>query len=375
MKYLNEKLTTLILYLIDIIFDNPNLKNGFIPTSPRKIERDGDFIHAPGRFGFVAKDVLKADGNYKDHRPVGEPQDDGDDKMHCVSESICNTIETRMNYYISLGAKATDQQKMTLAIFRHFNLIKKVDGKEKCLISTRYVAAGSGTTIRGNSQKTVVDFIRHYGLVPKDEHPYVRSWNEYYYPANGVSINGNKVPQELLDKGKRLVEYIEFNYEWVHPNDVADTYTFGPLQNIGFAWELPVNGIIPRTDRQSNHAFMGDGKQSAYHQVFDSYDPFDKKVAVNFYKSYGIIVTIKAKQPLTTYNSAYINALKKKGLEYVLLVNKFANFDQGVYRLLTNEIEKANLKVMLDAGVKKLANDGKLTGISVEDFKKIINLA
>jgi len=369
-KITNENLKTIILYFIDVVLNRPNLKNGLITTPFKKIDQEGDFIYSPGRLGFVEKKVLKEDGDYRGFRPDGEQQNVGSDKMHCVSESACNNIETRVNYYLFLidNGKASKDQTEVVNIFKHFGLIKN----GKCLLSTRYVAAGSGTTVRGNSQKAVADFIRHYGLVAKDDYPYVNDWNEYYYTGDRA-IKGNKLPSGLMAKGQRLIEYVEFNYEWVAPLDIPETYPLGPMQNIAYAWYGDVSGILKRNSYTANHAFQGDGKKPTYQQIFDSYYPFDKKAALNFYKEYGMLYTFKAKKTLSKFNTAYIKELKKRGLEYILLVNKFEDYDPGAYKLLDTGLEKADLKVVLDNGIKKLALEGKLTGISTQDFAKILN--
>ncbi len=374
-KYTNESLWTLFLYFVDKILRRKNLDNGLILTSPKKIEKDGDFVHQPLGFSLTGKKVIKEDGNFLFFRPEGQQQNIGSEKMHCVSESDCNTIQTVVNFFLHLidNGKATKEQIEIVNVFRAFGLIKKIDGKEECLLSTRYVAAGSGTTIRGNGQKIVVDFIRHYGLVADDDFPYVNDWTEYYYTGD-TSINGNKLPSDLIKKGQKLLEYIEFSYEWVHPNNIIDTYKYGALQTVVYAWNRPVNGIYQRTTNKANHATQGDGFDN-YHLLFDSYAPFDKKLVPNFYTQYAMLITIKLKKPMSPYNIDFIRKLRKKGWKYVLLINDVGEYKRGAYELKDDKIVSANIEDVVDDWVKQKAEKGELEGISTDDFKKLINLA
>jgi len=360
-----------ILVHIDRAFDKPNISDGFQETSKRQIDKDGDYQHEPGVLGaFTKRDIF--DGlDMRKFRPVGEQQNDVFEKMWCVSESANNNKETNGNAMIhleGLGKLSKDELEI-LKIARHFGLIKG----DKWLLDTNYTAIGSGTTRRGNSQKKVGNFIRHYGIVPKGTVPVGKDWNSNYYRKDGVRVNGNKLPKEALELGKKIAEYLDIKYEWVAPQNSAKTYKYGVLQTSCRAPSPLRNGIYQRTTLQRNHANQRDHDPKTHIDVFDSYDPFEKKYALNYAFGWGMLYTIKLKKKLEPFNKDYIQSLKKKW-DYVLLVNDCGTYSQGVYKLLEDSIEKADLKVMLDNGVKKLKIDGKLEGINSEDFKRIVNL-
>jgi len=361
-----------ILFLIDKVLKRPNIKNGFIETPVKKILKDGDYVYSPDSFGFVVKHPYFEKMKLSPFRPEGEQQNRPFEKMHCVSESACNTIETNINALIRLEEEKAigDNAAEILKVFRYLGLIK--DGK--CLLDTNYVAIGSGTTRRGNTQKAVADFIRHYGLLPKGSVLDGDDWNSHYLRP-GAYINGNRLPSEHLEKGKRLVEFINFSYEWVAPKDFANTYKFGALQTSAYMPSPMKNDIYQNTDLPRNHAITTDYDTAQYVGVFDSYNPFDKKFAKNYAFGWAMLYTLSVKKKFTVFNESEISKLKNRGLDYILLVEDLSNeYTNGAYRLSNGLVEKvADIKPFIDNGVIKLKEDGKLVGISRDDFQKLLN--
>jgi hypothetical protein len=361
-----------LLVYVDRLLKRPNIKRGFIETTPEQIKRQGDYVHDPERLGFVFKHPYFAEADLSRYRPTGEQQNNNFEKMHCVSESACNTIETNVNYLVALekSGKADKNASELLKIFRYFGLIKD----DKCLIDTNYVAIGSGTTMRGNSQERVADFIRHYGLVPKGTLPDMPTWNQHYFRP-GVKINGNSMPAEVLDRGRKLVQFIEFNYEWVTPRNFKESYQYGAIQTSGYMPAPMHNGIYQYSYNQRNHAMQVDYEATEYKGLFDSYNPFGKKMAHNYNFGYGMLYTANIKKPLNIFNEQEISRLKKRGLDYILLVEDCGEYSNGAYRLSNGIVEKvADIKPFIDNGVIKLRDDGKLVGISRDDFKKLFTL-
>ena len=364
------KLKNDLLFLRDYVLRRPNIINGFIETTDKEIDKNGDYRHEPDRFGMVQKEVLNPSGRYMEYRPKGEQQNVGSDKLHCVSESGCNSIETIINFYLHLidNGKATKEMIEIVGVFRAFGFIEG----NKCLISTRYVASGSGTTRRGNSQSKVGQFIHKYGLVPKKMFPYINNWNEYYRTGD-TRINGNKLPSELIKRGQQLLEYIEINYEWVSYRHMVETYKYAPLQTSGFAWTNYKNGIFYRTNRRKNHCFQVDGFENSCHEAFDSYQPFDKKLDKNYNFGNAMLYSIHLKRPVTPYNPEEIKKLKERGFEYMLLVKECGKYTPGVYQLLDESIKKVEQAGAVDKWIKEQAKSGKLEGISSDNFKKLLN--
>ncbi|MFH1428670.1 MAG: hypothetical protein ABIH39_02895, partial [Candidatus Margulisiibacteriota bacterium] len=336
-KYLSNLIDNYLMVYVDKLLKRPNIKEGFQEITFDKIKKGKDFVL--GMWGETAKRDIKPDGNWEKFRPIGEQQNEIFERMWCVSESACNAIETMFNFFVHQvnNEEADSTTQELVKIFKHFGLIVG----DKCLLSTPYVAAGSGTTARGNNQKFVADFIRHYGLTPKGTWPEYRNWNQLYYPAGGVLINGNRVPKELLDRGKKLVEFVDIYYEWVIPTQFFSNYKYGLMQTSGHAWDYQKNGIYQYVSYPRNHAFVSDFKVPSYFGAFDSYNPFAKKLANNFNLGYGMLYTFKVKKPLTPFNAEEIQKLKARGWDYVLLVNDCGEYTPGAYRLLDDKLEKA----------------------------------
>jgi hypothetical protein len=218
---MNEKINAIknfidnhILIHVDKFLNRPNIENGLIPTSRKKIAQRGDYIL--GVFSFSGARKIKDDGDFEQFMPEGEQQNITFEKMWCVSENgICNQTETVFNYFAWLvkNNQADEETKELVKIFEHFGLIK--DGV--CKIDTAYVAVGSGTTKRGNAYERVANFVRHNGFIPKGDFPNYdkwSNWNELYYSGD-TWINGNKIPKNLLELGQKLVEFVDISYDWI----------------------------------------------------------------------------------------------------------------------------------------------------------------
>lgn len=338
-----------ILYWIDKLLKRPNLDWGLIETKPKEIEKKGDFVHKPYTFGNVDKKLLKNDGDYRDFLPVGEQQNrNKKEKMHCVSEAVVNSIETRINYLISLGENARDEEKEIVNVFKGLGFIQN----NKCLISTRFVAKGSGTTRRGNNFRNVCDFIRHNGLVPKHMYPWVDDWDEYY----------QEFPNDIVDYGKKILDYIEILHEWVSPRNFKGTLPFGPIATSGYAWERPVNGIYQKTTKIRNHAIMLDFIDKLK-EIFDSYNPFQKTLAEDFILGYGKLVTLRLIKP---YKNKYEKMLEN-GQKFLINVDRHGEF----YKITPTGLVYVSERSEIDSIVsKELGLDAKL--VDLTKLKKLV---
>lgn len=322
--------------------------NGVIKYSPKG--KDWGFLS-----GNMDTGIYLEDGNFKPYRPKGELQRRGDEeKMSCVSFSDMNVLESIINYLISLGDKANEEQKEIIKIFNYFGLIKDSEAN----FSDRYVAKMSNTSWRGNSFKQVADAIRKYGLVGEDMWPYVASWNEYY----------KTVDKEVIERGKKLLDFISFNYEFVYQPNFGEAGKRSPVQSQVYAWGVKQNDIYIRTSNGCNHAIDRDYEaKDKYHGIFDSYEPFDKKVAWDFNMDVGVIWSIRLKKPLNVFDEAEIKKLINRGLEFIQLSESHGE----VYKLEDNSLVKKTVGEITNEGIRSLEKNGKLVGISNNDFKKL----
>lgn len=281
-------ITTKILYFIDRLFKRSNLDNGLIVKRPKlkdwKVEGSKNFETIVG----ATRKILALDSNYEDSLPPGELQKrNGNETMSCVSQSACNAIEVIINRLMKMvvNKTATEEQKMIVRVFKALGLIERnEDGNAYCNTSDRYIAYLSRTTQRGNTQIKVADTIRKYGLVAEIDWPFVDGWNNYY----------TEIPSLIKNKGFALLDYIQFNYEWVYPYKINEYEKYGPNQLIGYAWPNNIkNGIYQSSNLPANHAFLGIGyTYGLYDLIFDSYEPFKKKLSWNYINNYGMLYTV-----------------------------------------------------------------------------------
>jgi len=342
-----------ILYLRDKILKRPNLINGFIEVKPTKT----DYIHSD--LGSVAKKRLKENLNWKPFRPAGELQkrSNAGETMACVTYSAMNCLETVINYFIFLvkNEEAEPYQQEIVKVFERFNLIKNGEAN----FSDRYIAKLSGTSVRGNNQKNIADAIRHYGLVSEDMWPYADGWSNFY----------SNIPDEIIKSGQELLKYIEFSYEWVNPVQFNEVKVFAPIQTSVYAWGNKVNGIYQRTELSKNHAVDNDYfEMDKYDGIFDSYNPFDKKVAWNFNLGYGMLYTIHLKENIFNKKKLkyYIDERKAK---YLMCVEE----NGEVYELKYDKLVYLDNQSFLTDRAKKAFNTGEMLPISKSAFNELIN--
>jgi len=290
------KIITYLLYILDRLFKKPNLDNGFISVKPT----DTDYIHKEGSFGFVSKSKLLPDKNWKRFRSKAEKQKrEQRETMACVTFSAMNDLEELVNFYLQ---DDKDESKEIANIFKQFTLVKNGEAD----FSDRYIAKLSGTTIRGNTQSKVANAIRHFGLVPEN----VWRWNTDNYYAN--------IPLHIISQGKELLEYIEFKYEWVYPNEFNDVKIYAPIQTSMYYRPPSIkNGIYQYTGLRKNHAVVNDCyEDKKYDGIYNTYEPFDEKVAWNFNLGMGMLFTIKLKKKLPNPVDKFVEDYDGKNVKH-----------------------------------------------------------
>jgi len=356
------------LHLIDKLFRRPQAERGFIdyePSGDDEIhEEDKEFV-----LGNIKK-ILNPEGDWRAFRPTGEKQKrNGNETMSCVSQSAANAIEIivlKFNQLVQDG-QATQEQKDIVDVFEHYGILKNGN----CNISDRYIARMSGTTRRGNSQ---TDAIRKYGFMAEEHWGWVDGWSNYY----------KAVPQEVIDRGKKLLECIEINYEWARPSIVKNSITYAPLQVGVYAWGgvmIQSGDSEPsyyRVKYQRNHATIRDFVDASGFYIFDSYEPFDKKTTRDFNFGFDMLFTIHLKKKLTKFNQKKIDELINKGTEYILLVEDYDVYKRGLWKLTSDGMIKIEAKdvpetARNDAFIVKSAEDGKLIPYAPVNFKDLVS--
>jgi hypothetical protein len=366
------------LYLYEKLTKSPNLENGLIERKPNFKK---DWEHKEGTFGLVDKYHLILNDRFDLFASTHEKQKRGRrETMACVTFSYCNAIEKIVNCMKFLvdnnfpkeaevkGEKVIfadfdeDQKEEIRGIVNVFKMFGLINDKGECDVSDRFIAKLSGTTNRGNSQNKVAETVRKVGLIPEA----MWQFDEANYYAN--------IPQELIDAGEKFAEYIEINHEWVNPIYFKQTRKYGDIQTSIHAPSPTKNGIYQVTRLRRNHAVTQPREAGAYKLVQDTYDPFNKKFVKNYPFGWGKLPTIHLKKKFTLYNTDQINNYKKRGWNYVVLVEKCDKYEKGVYKLENDKFVYVPQKNAVDNWVLDLKEGGKVEGINAKNFKKMLNI-
>lgn len=146
--------------------------------------------------------------------PIGTIQRGRDDWMNCASNAPCNSLEVSFNH-------ALDSNLFTPVLVQWFKDEGYINPENGLFeIADAFVSIGSGTTRRGNSLKSPVQFISNNGIVPKSRMPDSPSmtFDEYHDPA--------RITPELFDLGLEFLKRVKVNYEKVYRADfekIVDT--------------------------------------------------------------------------------------------------------------------------------------------------------
>jgi hypothetical protein len=323
MNKLLFKLTQYFPWLSKIVFSH----DGF-DVRKEKIKPDDYFV------GVVDKTVLQSDGQWDDCLPIDEVQHGRRiETMACTCFALHNVIEI-------LAKKLWDAE---------WNK------------SDRFLSKMAGTTKRGNTLSNVLDHLRkHSGTVNETTWSWDKdkfSWWDYY--AN--------IPKNIQELGKAFLNDYEVKYEAIYSNvnSLKNSLHFAPIYCAGYAWYKA--GSVYKSIGRANHAFCIYGYEDGqYWKAFDSYEPYKKKLAWDFYIAYPKLVTIKKKN--VEYNPLEIQKLLERGLEYIMRV--FAGGE--VFKLEPDKLVKVDPQEIMDEAIKELVMKKKLVGIDEGVYQKLL---
>ena len=187
------------------------------------------------------------------------------------------------------------------------------------------------------------------------------NWNDYYKP----------VLKNLIEQGEELGKYIEINYEWVYPKEFNEIKRYGPHTTSVFAggrWNT--SDIIPRTNQRHNHATGSDGfEMNKYDDIFDSYNPFGKRVAWNYGLGMGMQFTISLKKKLPNLRQKLLN----DGYEWVIRAEQEKGAKGEAYDIETDKLIYLPPADLIQNTVKEKSIQGKIKFITEEEFKQLNN--
>lgn len=229
-----------------------------------------------------AQSVLAPDGQWKSFLPLEERQQKRYvETMGCVSFSALNALEMLIKAKYHLDDNRSD----------------------------RFTAKMSGTTRSGNGFTKVGDSIRKDGTVKEEIYPFpeeIKTWEEFYAD----------VPSGIKSLGQQFLNEYNIQYEWVPFNigAVKEALKYAPLQVAVQAWFQRPNGLFYSPDGMThNHATLLIGyKEGEYWEVFDSYDPFIKRLEWNFgFYGYALKYNIAKRTGNTEAEKLYNRFLNK----------------------------------------------------------------
>lgn len=273
-------------------------------------------------FGGQERPDILADGNWTQYLPNPERQATKYfDPYSCVSMSLCHAIETQLDFL--MGQDATIQPILAS--------LGCLDDNGKVHLAGRFVAVGSGTVPgQGNSQKAVFEFVRKNGLVGEKFWPCsVDLTQDQYYST---------IPQSVYDQAKKFLQYFDFNYEAILDDnqDLKSATKKGTIcVCVGGAYLgneagalLYRNNGTPTYNHQvqyyNQEQNVSDFNQiiPIIHDIFDTYDPFQKRFASTYPFAYAKIVYLKKKIKNMFYKTpdkSAVYQLGADGLYYPIL--------------------------------------------------------
>jgi hypothetical protein len=246
---------------------NKPITSGFIPE-PAVGE---DYL-----FGVSAidNDIKVLDGDWTPYLPKNEKQRQGFESMCCTNFSSTSAIEILLTRLIEL-------KLISVGNLKWLNDNGYIDDSGHINFSDRFDALVSGTKPdQGNSLKAPADAKHKYGLIPEKLLPWVDSEAEYF--------NKSKITPQMYALGLEFLKRFPINYELVYRKDFVEALKVSPLAGAVWAWNGLINNVYQTTTNAFNHA-IAIIKPPYNWGIFDSYDPFQKKLADDYnYYDYAI---------------------------------------------------------------------------------------
>ncbi len=268
---------------------------GVLPDPEHNAGKNWPFLGAEDDW-----DIIEPSGDWGKYASPPEAQDSWrNNRFDCVSISLAGGIEKHLN-------KMMAEDPSLRPLFDSLNLLNKEGFAD---ISERFIATGSGTIPgRGNSQYAVYEFVRKNGFVGE------KSWPSTLEMTDGEFYS--KLTPEIRALGKKVLEYIGFNYK-----DVEDDPDHR-REGLKRSSECAVVGGAYLGNEQGALLYRNNGTPSYNHQlqiyrqdrnvdilgeiipvidkVEDSYDPFLKDYAGTYPFKYVKIIklTLKKKLPM-----------------------------------------------------------------------------
>jgi hypothetical protein len=215
--------------------------------------------------------------------PKGEVQRGTEDFMSCATMGPINILEAKFNWLLR-NKKLSPENEKWLKDNGYITSENKVE------FSDRYISILSGTTRDGNSLKAPLQAIHEFGLIPKSMLPANESmdFDDFH--------NVNDITPEMKPLGLDFLSRFPMEYEKVYTIHSEELLKEDFLDDAGYAWPTPIDGVYPKTDNFLNHCCIRFDfpKYRAFDNYVDSVDgDFIKQLAPDYnFLDYGYRIKI-----------------------------------------------------------------------------------
>ena len=308
---------------------------------------------------WIAGDIPHQDLKVKWGDYLSDPEVQYDprfDSMGCASFSLTNVIETQLNYHLAQG----NFSKPILNLYNSMGVIQN----DKFNFSDRFVVVGSGTTESGNTMQKVIDFVRKNGFVSEGAWPFSQTMTHDDFFTS--------IPQEIYAKAKKIKWTMNIAYEWSITEQTKQQDRLSLAQNalqhapLWFAipicptYKESVALTCPMTTPQ--HCVECYGIDTTY-QICDQYNPFLKKLALDYPVLWAMKVVVTPRNPITLTRNLFFGCSGDdvKTLQTFLGVNPTGFFGSQTYSKV--------IEYQTDMGISPIGGYvGKLTRASLSGY-------
>jgi hypothetical protein len=236
--------------------------------------------------------VMRSDGQWDKYLPTDERQKNSTFESNlCVTFSGHNGIESVAIYM----NRAVAEKRFTPETIKKITDLGFLDEYGKFNCNEMFSARMNGSSPNGNNLEAFWESVRKNGLLPqkmwKDIHKDIHSFDELY---------NTPVPPELITYAKKILEVIDFNYQWVlvgKPNDakLREYLQYSPLHiasPVCGTWNHESVGVCYAPDgtliTRCAHATMIYGYNNEGFKILDHYVPFKKILETGYYIPFAI---------------------------------------------------------------------------------------
>jgi hypothetical protein len=276
----------------------------------------------------LIENPINESADNRPYKPGNEKQSGlGGDKMTCVTASSGGCIETTIKMQIVLGLLKPGQKDF-------LDRWKFIDEEGNIRISTRWAAIQNGTTENGNYAAVVAQWWRDNGFIPEWMLPNDQTLSREQY------FNKDCLTDEMKKCADESKEFFRINYEWVTGDDsnLKKALTRGSVQiltSVCSGWnngeQVPVPGCGLPVQHATELLFVD---EAGIKHIFDTYDPFNKKLALDYNIPYRMLYLINQTKNMTFK--------KETGKPNVYLVDEIKKTKILIIDMPTLEVLKGN---------------------------------